>query len=335
LDIPGAIFHVIARGIERKTIFRDSRDYSNFLNRLGKNLITSQCRCYAWALLPNHLHLLLSPTVQPLSLTMHKIFTGYAGYFNRRHKRSGHLFQNRYKSILCQEDTYLLELVRYIHLNPLRAGIVTTLEALQKHPWTGHPILLGKKKFDWQETKEILSRFGINLPTASREYLAFVRNGLAMGRREDLEGGGLQRSCNGAVEKNPKELRLGDDRILGDSLFVELALKHEESYIQEKIKAKLTCATLETIMDEVCQTYKVEQLALFQKWRLHRAAKAKAIIAFRCQKLLGMKVRDIAKIFGLSDAGASLLCQRGKIYSQEELTSRLLKNLCQGQETAV
>jgi len=124
IDAPGALHHVMVRGIDRRDIFSDQKDYTDFMDRLGDLLIETRTSCYAWALIPNHFHLLLRTGNSPISVLMKRLLTGYAINFNRRHNRYGHLFQNRYKSILCQEDSYLLELVRYIHLNPLRAGLV-------------------------------------------------------------------------------------------------------------------------------------------------------------------------------------------------------------------
>ena len=121
LDISGLLQHVIVRGIERRDIFNDDRDRQLFIDRLFALLSETGVRCYAWSLLSNHFHLLLMPTSTPLSYFMRRLLTGYAVSFNRRNKRSGHLFQNRYKSIVCEEEPYLLELVRYIHLNPVRA----------------------------------------------------------------------------------------------------------------------------------------------------------------------------------------------------------------------
>ena len=146
LDAPGLLQHVMARGIERRKLFRDDKDRKSFLNRLTLILEETQTQCYAWALIPNHFHLLLRTGPTPLSKVMRRLMTGYAVTFNKRHKRSGHLFQNRYKSVVCEEDPYLLELIRYIHLNPLRAGIVKDLKELDKYPWTGHSTIIGKKK---------------------------------------------------------------------------------------------------------------------------------------------------------------------------------------------
>ena len=136
----------MARGIERRKIFRDDKDRASFLERLAVILEETQTQCYAWALIPNHFHLLLRIGQTPLSTVMRRLMTGYAVTFNIRHRRSGHLFQNRYKSVVCEEDPYLLELIRYIHLNPLRAKLVEDLKVLDKYPWTGHSAILGRRK---------------------------------------------------------------------------------------------------------------------------------------------------------------------------------------------
>ena len=138
LDAPGILHHVMGRGIERRAIFLDPKDREDFIARLAPVVESKAMAVYAWALLPNHFHLLCKTEKGSLSSSMRKLLTGYVVHFNRRHKRYGHLFQNRYKSIVCQEDVYLLELVRYIHLNLLRAGEVRSIEELNKSPWSGH-----------------------------------------------------------------------------------------------------------------------------------------------------------------------------------------------------
>ena len=152
IDAPGALHHVIARGIDRRSIFEDDIDRDDFLKRIDTILSGTQTACYAWALIPNHFHLLIRTGPNSISTAMRRLLTGYAISYNYRHRRHGHLFQNRYKSILCQEDTYLLELVRYIHLNPLRAGIVRDIGRLHRYPYCGHSVLLGKYDRDWQDT---------------------------------------------------------------------------------------------------------------------------------------------------------------------------------------
>jgi REP element-mobilizing transposase RayT len=150
VDAPGAFHHIICRAIERRKIFYDNADRDNFLERLENILIETSTPCYGWALLPNHFHLLLRTGNASISTVMQRLLTGYAVSFNRRHRRRGHLFQNRFKSILCQENMYLKQLVRYIHLNPLRAKAVIQLSDLIKYPYSGHSAIMGGVKRDFQ-----------------------------------------------------------------------------------------------------------------------------------------------------------------------------------------
>ena len=119
LDAPDTLHHVMVRGLERRVIFRDDADRADFVTRLGALAERGALTVYAWALLPNHAHLLVRTGSRPLARSMRSLLTGYAGAFNRRHHRAGHLFQNRYKSIVVEEEPYLLELVRYLHLNQI------------------------------------------------------------------------------------------------------------------------------------------------------------------------------------------------------------------------
>jgi len=160
IDAPGALHHLIIRGIEKRKIFEDDKDRYQFIKRLAHILTEAETPIYAWALIPNHVHLLLKTGLTPIATIMRRLLTGYAVYFNRRHRRYGHLFQNRYKSILCQEEPYFRELVRYIHLNPLRAKLVENIKALDKYPYSGHSAVVGKVKRDWQQVNYVLGFFG-------------------------------------------------------------------------------------------------------------------------------------------------------------------------------
>ena len=161
----------------------------------------------------------------PLSTLMRRLLTGYAVSFSRRHKRHGQLFQNRYKSIICQEDAYLKELVRYIHLNPLRARIVTDISELNNYTYCGHKVLLKKEKHPWQDSGCVLSYFGKSLREPQKGYLQYIEAGIEQKRRPELVGGGLIRNLGGwQVVKDARfsgQGRMkGDHRILGDSAFV-------------------------------------------------------------------------------------------------------------------
>jgi len=143
----------------------------------------------------NHVHLLLRSALAPVATVMCRLLTGYAVSFNRRHRRYGHLFQNHYKSILCEEQLYLRALVRYIHLDPIRARKVKDLKVLRKYRWCGHGVLMGKVKADFQDTVYVLRLFGKSTGAARRSYERFVSQGVIQGRRPDLMGGGLLQSA--------------------------------------------------------------------------------------------------------------------------------------------
>lgn len=189
---------MMRRGIEKRKIFLADQDRSDFLSRLAALGEEKWMDIYAWAFLPNHFHLLCRTGEKPLATNMRKLLTGYVVNFNIRHQRHGHLFQNRYKSIVCQEESYLTELVRYIHLNLLRAGIVKDIEELNDSLWSGHSALVGKVKRPWQDTGYVLSYFGKGIK-GRRKYLKFVEEGVPLGPRPEMVGRGLARSLGGMV----------------------------------------------------------------------------------------------------------------------------------------
>src|ERR1043166_3821872 len=197
LDGPGALHHVIARGIGRSTIFADEADRVVFLDYLGLVLKDSTMTCFAWSLMANHVHLLTRTGPRPLGHVMQRVLTRYALHHNKRHRRPGHLFQNRYKAILCEADPYFLELVRYIHLNPVRAGVVKDVRALSEYRWTGHQTILGTDPVDWQDTDEVLGMMGGKAALARERYVAFLADGMKHPASQLLEGGGLLRSAGG------------------------------------------------------------------------------------------------------------------------------------------
>jgi REP element-mobilizing transposase RayT len=171
LDTPGLLHHVMIRGIERRRIFKDDEDRENLIERLSDLLPETKTLCYAWAFMPNHAHFLFRSGPSGIASLMKRLLTGYAIYYNRRHNRHGQLFQNRYKSIICQEDAYLLELVRYIHLNPLRGKIVVDLEELNRYPYSGHSALMGRQTREWQDAEYILRLYGKRLGEARKQYI--------------------------------------------------------------------------------------------------------------------------------------------------------------------
>ena len=135
----------MARGINKGALFQDDPDRTKFRERLETCIVETKRSVYAWAFMDNHVHLLVKSGAKPVATLMRKLLTWYAVYYNRRHHRSGHFFENRCKSVLCQEDQYSLTLVRSIHLNPVRAGLVIHPRELDTYPWSGHTALAGKE----------------------------------------------------------------------------------------------------------------------------------------------------------------------------------------------
>jgi len=229
LDAPGTLHHVMVRGIERRRIVNDAADRKNFVKRIGELSVDTGTAIYAWALMTNHAHILLRSSETGISGFMRRFLTGYAISYNRRHRRWGHLFQNRYKSIVCDEDAYFTELVRYIHLNPIRAGLVKNLSQLDRYPWSGHSGLMGRVENDWQDRDYVLKWFGKREGEARTGYRRYVEKAIGEGRRPELVGGGLIRSLGGwsAVKaiRHSGDRELSDDRILGSGEFVERVIK--------------------------------------------------------------------------------------------------------------
>ena len=276
LDAPSILHHVIIRGIERRPIFAGLADRREFFKRCRDLFPETGTACYAWALLTNHVHLLLRTGTVPLSKIMARLLSGYAASFNRRHRRSGHLFQNRYKSIICQEDTYFKDLVRYIHLNPLRAGLVPSLNALGTYPWAGHAPLLEKKECPWQDTEYTLSFFG-----NARVYLQFVEQGADQGQKSDLVGGGVIRSHGGWAEIKQSQTRMkGDERILGDTSFVMSILADAQQKLDRRYAMKQSGVDLDAVQKRVCDLYSLKADELYGRGRQKTLAEARSLFCF-------------------------------------------------------
>jgi len=288
----------MGRGLEGRRIFLSDVDRKDFVERLGKAVQQSGAQVYAWALLPNHFHLLIRTGSRPLANVMRRILTGYSVAFNRRHKRIGHLFQNRYKSILVEEAPYLLELVRYIHLNPLRKKEVPDLDKLDHYPWSGHAAILGKRQIPWQECKYILEQFGARLSNARRSYRMFVREGIQSGKRPDLAGGGLRRSM-GMLE-NVGNLGRGrenwsfDERILGGSEFVQMVLREAETEKREETH-KLKAGEFKEIIRNVGLKLNLSVPEVVGGSRRKDIVVARNLLSYIAARACGMGLSEVAR----------------------------------------
>jgi putative transposase len=303
LDAPGVLHHIMGRGIEKRPIFLADEDRNDFLSRLGLLVEEGCLKAYAWVLLPNHFHLLCKTGKVPLARSMRRLLTGYVVKFNKRHHRYGHLFQNRYKSIVCQEDSYLMELVRYIHLNLIRARVVKGLGELNRSPWSGHSALLGYQKREWQDTEYVLSYFGKGVGRI-RKYLNFVEEGIKMGRRPELVGGGLIRSMGGWSEvlalRRRGEKTASDERILGDGEFVERVLEEWDEVGRANLRLTGVRRSLSLLAQQVCENWGVTLEELRSGSRRQVVLKAREEFSQMAVKGLGYSGAEVARYLGVT-----------------------------------
>jgi len=323
LDAPGVLHHVIIRGIERREIFRDDKDRENFFDRLDLLLPETSTACYAWVLMSNHAHFLFRTGAVELSTLMRRLLTGYAVSFNRRHKRHGQLFQNRYKSIICQEDIYFKELVRYIHLNPFRARMITDISELNGYKYSGHSVLMGMKKNQWQDTKYVLSYFDKRIGEARKHYLNYLTEGINQGRRPELVGGGLIRSLGGWAEVRKLRLRgqdriKGDERILGESDFVMEILSEADEKFNREYELKSMGYDLEKLEKKVTKIYQIDSEELYSKGRHRIRSEARSLLFYWAVRELGINGTLLAKRFGMSQPGVVYAVNRGEKIVKEK-----------------
>ncbi|MCG6537042.1 MAG: transposase [Syntrophales bacterium LBB04] len=331
IDATGTVHHVIGRGIDRAVIFRNDRDRDDFLRRLSGILHETYTCCYAWVLMPNHFHLLLKTGRVPIAQVMRRLLTGYAVSYNRHNRRSGHVFQNRYKSILCDEEPYLLELVRYVHLNPIRAGLVSGMEALDGYRYSGHRAIIGNDTRDWQETEAVLRLFSATRSVARKRYRYFVEKGMPQGRREDLIGGGLIRSVGGwsavqALRRN-HVVQKSDERILGGGHFVERVLKEAEERMEHRLSLQALGVDLDRVIRRACEITGCPEQEVQTPGKDARRVKARSLLCYWAVRELGLSQADLVRRLRLSPAGISLSVKRGEDLVQQ-LDCSLVKAGC-------
>ncbi len=308
IDIPGGLYHVIARGNERQKIFREDPDCEEFYKRAVQSVSETGQKCLAWALIPNHFHMLILRGRRPLADMMRKLMTGYVGYFNRRYRRSGHLFQDRYKAILCQEEEYLLEVAAYIHLNPMRAGLVKRYKELEGYKWCGHKEALAGEG-GLLEREYLLEHFGDRKELAVKKYYSFVEERIGRYKRGEYSGGGLLRSIGssetaaGLMLRGDKELF--DVRVLGSGDFVAAVLKELDADKNRK-------AGKAEIIEEVVKITGLRKDFIFKHDRTPDTVAAKSAYCYLMREKGGAKGVDLMKELGLSSGAISHLLRKGR-----------------------
>jgi REP element-mobilizing transposase RayT len=305
---------VIIRGINKRRIVDDETDRKDFVRRLGLVAEETQTLIYAWALMSNHAHMLVCSGSVGLAKFMRRLLTGYAVSYNRRHRRYGHLFQNRYKSMVCDGDSYFTELARYIHLNPLRVGLAKDLRELERYPYCGHGAVVGKQNNRWQDRDSVLAQFGKSESQAVEAYRRYVAEGATLGRRPELVGGARRRgSAEWALTNSPRkreEREAADDRILGSGEFVERVLKEADVRIARQAGLKRIKRQVERVVVESCKKSGVSVTELRSGSRRGTLPRVRADITRRLVEDYGVAMAEAARQVGISISGVSKLLSR-------------------------
>jgi REP element-mobilizing transposase RayT len=304
------MYHVMSRGIERGRIFIDEDDYSDLIERFSFWLRRAGGKCLAWCLMPNHIHFLLIRGNRPLSEMMHHVMTGYAVNYNSRHQRAGHLFQNRYKAIICEAESYFFKLVPYIHLNPVRASIVGDLADLATYKWCGHASMVTGAYDTLLDRAEVLSRFGGGEKCAVEEYKSLMAVKARSDTFVDLSGGGLLRSSSGsgnaAITFKSGEKAMSDQRILGGGSFVELVLRSAGETDGNGHKSRTE------LLSEVENWSGIRRERILAPCHDRKPARARAIYCYLAKVKAGTGGPELMQELKISQSGISRLISKGR-----------------------
>lgn len=292
LDVEGGLYHVCGRGIERGRIFLDDEDRRDFLIRLRIIAGESGVQCPAWCLMPNHFHLVLVRGARPLAGMMRRLLTGYAIRFNLKYERAGHLFQNRYKSLLCDGERYFLQLISYVNLNPLRACLVKGVEELGRYAWCGHGALLGLADDIFMSRRLILPHFGATAGEAVRNYERFI-----LDKAGEPGVGRFDAKVFPAAGSR-------DERIAGDEAFVARVLPGGGG-------AAPILRSREELLAAVARATGARMEEIFSRGKGRRAAEGRALYCYLGREG-GWSGVKLAEELGVSGGAVSQLARRGE-----------------------
>ena len=264
---PGAFYHVILRGNAGQNIFFANQDQKYFFWLLKEGQERFKHHIHAFCLMANYVHLAIQIGDIPLSRIIQNLSQRYTSWVNRRQKRTGHVFQGRYKAIVIDADTYLLELVRYIHLNPVRAGIAKRAE---DYPWTSMRAYLGKERLPWLNTDWVLAQFSNRKSKARKRFREFIHKAIDEGRREEFHKGTIE------------------GRILGDDAFAEevLALKGEKAGPR---------VTIDEILLRVCDQYGIHPQDVIAAGKQHGPSEARAMMSCLVREAPHLSLTELSR----------------------------------------
>ena len=285
IHIPGGVYHVMLRGNGGQEIFLEPADNAHFLNLLAEGETRFGFRCHGYCLMPNHAHLVLQAGAVPLSRAMQNLAFRHTRHINARERRIGHLFQGRYKAILVDAESYLLELVRYVHLNPVRAGLAAAPEAWR---WSGHRAYLGRAGAPWLTTDWVLGLLSPREGAARAAYRAFVADGMGGGRRAEFHAG------NG-----------GGGRLLGDDAFIERAMEQAGERPDSP-------PSLDAIIEVAAGEFGVAAADLADPSRARLLSSARGLAGLIARDTGAASLTEIARHFGRDQSNISRAVRRAE-----------------------
>lgn len=276
-----------------------------FLSLLSDCLQRNKFKCYGWVIMDNHYHLLIRISEKPLSAFMRRLNSIYASSISKKYLRRGYLFQDRYKSIATQDQRYVEELVRYIHLNPVRAGVCRTLKQLDDYPWCGHSTLVGNTKNKFQDTDDVLRRFGKEKIRAIAHYRKFVSDGLSLKEDDLVET--IRKSNNGTMDRHQTGCW-----VIGDQAFVQQVIgadKDRRIQLQEYRRKGWSIAEL---VKNVSEHLDVPIGEIMKRGRESAGSDARKAIAYLGHRVLEIPIAEIARYFHISGPAVSMVLDKGE-----------------------
>ncbi len=294
---------MMSRAVEGICILGADETRKDFLRRLLILVEDHMLRIHAWSLMDNHFHLLAEPLEATLSCSMHRLLTGFSAAYNRRMDRKGHVFQGRFHSILVEYETYFRTLVGYIHLNPLRAGIVHSLAELAQYPWTGHPALIGSCCCDWMEQsliKGIFDRVSLDWRAGYLEYLSHYSES----KNQYMTTGTFRIGRDGIMQvegDNIESHESGSLGILGSKAFAiaeyKIMQKHRGTHIRNRREQH---DTIEQAIQQVCNAFHVDVNSLKSGCRTSSISRARFKLVGILIEEIGISQADTAVLLGIS-----------------------------------
>jgi REP element-mobilizing transposase RayT len=307
LNVPGAVYHVMGRCLDHLALFVDDDDHERFLSVLGLYLERTATRCYGWAFMRNHYHLVIRLGNRELWELMKPLNMHYAQFHRNKYGRRGPLFMDRFKSIATQDQNYVQELVRYVHLNPVRAGICKSLEALDKYPWSGHSALMGLKNRNFQDTGTVLKRFGRTVSDAREKYRKFLSEGMESDDQSDMLVA-LVRKSNSGSEGG----RSANCWVIGDPEFVKNAVASVEANRLRISRFEREGGSLGTIADKICRKFGITPELLKERHRGGAASDARKAFAYVAAKEFRASLGVVADYLGVGRTAVSAMSRDGR-----------------------